>query len=473
MTHSKPGSYGEILNISIPLVISTGSWTLMHFTDRMFLSWFSEEALSASLPAGVANFALICFFMGTATYTGTFVAQYFGAGKFHKIGPIVWQGAFFAFFSGLLLLSMIPLADPLFRLIGHHGNIPALEASYFRILCCGVTFALLSGVFSSFFTGLGKTRVVMIVNIAASGFNIVLDYAWIFGKWGLPRWGLQGAAWATVISAVLSSVVFFILYLLPGNRKNFATASGFGFHGKLFKRLLRYGAPNGVQFFLDMSAFTLFVLLVGRLGRRELAGSIIAFNVNIFAFMPMVGFSIATGILVGQYLGKNRPDIASLCVKRIFILTITYMSVVILTYLFLPGIYVRLYGPRQNPNVMKEVRELAVVLLRFVAFYSFFDAVNLIFSSAIRGAGDTRFVMKVAVICSLFIVVIPSFLCCVVYRGSIYVAWGFFTLYIMTMAVIFFLRYRGGKWKGMRVIEMPVPELSPAPGSLSESEVLR
>jgi len=473
MGEIKPGSYKEIFTLSLPLVVSSGSWTIMHFTDRMFLSWYSEDALAASLPAGVTNFTFLCFFMGVATYTGTFVAQYFGAGQFDRIGRIVWQGVFFSLLSTLLLLPLIPLSRPLFRFIGHPGNIPELEAQYFRILCYGMGFSLLSSAFSTFFIGLGRTRVVMIVNLLIAVLNIVLDYAWIFGKWGFPRWGIRGAAWATSISAMIGALIMAALYLFPENQKRYATISGFGFDPKLFLRLLKFGLPSGLQFLLDMACFTLFVLMVGRLGKIELAATNIAFNINVFAFMPMIGFGIAIATLVGQYLGRNRPDIAALCVSRIFLITLIYMGAVSISYILFPNLYIRVYGTRENPALLAEIHRLARILLMFVAVYSFFDAMNMIYISALKGAGDTLFVMIVIVICSLFIVVIPTYICCVIYKGSIYLAWTFFSLYVIFVAFVFLMRYRGGKWKSMRVIETRVVELSSAPGALSESEVMR
>jgi MATE family, multidrug efflux pump len=468
-----PGSYREIIQMAFPLVVSTGSWTLMHFTDRMFLSWYSQDALAAALPAGITNFAFICFFMGTATYTSTFVAQYYGSKQYKMIGPIVWQGVFFALFAGLFLFILIPLSGPIFKLIGHPGIIPRLEAEYFRILCYGMLFNLLVSVFSSFFIGLGKTRIVMAVNLLAASMNILLDYAWIFGKWGLPRWGLSGAAWASVLSIFFSALIFIMLFFQKKYRRKYCTLSGFRFDRKLFTRLLKYGLPSGVQFFLDISAFTLFVLLVGRLGKLELTASNIALNINVLAFMPMIGFSIAVGALVGQYLGENRPDVAAKCVRRVFKMTIIYMTVVALSYVLLPDIYLRLYGSNEDQALMVEVKKMSRYLLIFVAVYSIFDSINLIYCSAIRGAGDTRFVMFVSLIFSILIVVIPSYICCVVYHASIYFAWSFFSFYIIFVSIIYVFRYRGGKWKKMRVIEMPVPEFGSSPGALSESEIMR
>ena len=133
----------------------------------------------------------------------------------------------------------------------------------------------------------------------------------------------------------------------------------------------------------------------------------------------------------------------------------------------------RLYGSKENPVLLEQIHRLAKILLIYVAVYSFFDAMNMIYISAVKGAGDTFFVMIVIVLGSLFIVVIPTYICCVIYKGSIYLAWTFFSLYVIVVALVFRHRYRGGKWKSMRVIEMQMPEIIPVPGALSESEIMR
>ena len=88
------GGYRQILLIAFPLILSTGSWSLQHFVDRMFLAWYSPAALAASTPAGILNYTLMSLFIGTAGYVSTFVAQYIGAGRDERIGPTVWQGLY-------------------------------------------------------------------------------------------------------------------------------------------------------------------------------------------------------------------------------------------------------------------------------------------------------------------------------------------------------------------------------------------
>lgn len=121
----------------LPLILSTGSWAVQHFVDRMFLTWYSPEAIAAAMPAGILNFTLMSFFIGTASYVSTFVAQYHGAGMRHRIGPVLWQGIYFSMLGGVLVLCLIPLAAPVFDLVGHDEAVRRNEIVYFQVLCLG------------------------------------------------------------------------------------------------------------------------------------------------------------------------------------------------------------------------------------------------------------------------------------------------------------------------------------------------
>ncbi|MDP6037534.1 MAG: MATE family efflux transporter, partial [Candidatus Latescibacteria bacterium] len=302
------GGYKDVLKIAGPLILSMGSWSILHFIDRMFLAWYSSEALAASMPASMLSFAFGSFFLGTAGYVNTFVAQYYGAKRFERVGAAVWQGIYFSAISGILMVFLVPLAEPMFVLAGHDSEVRALEVVYFRILITWIWAVFLMSTISTFFSGRGDTWTVMWVNVTAVLINIVLDYVWVFGYWGFPEWGIRGAAWATVVAEVFGCLVFFVLMLRKKFRVRYHTLNGWRFNWTLFKRLLRFGMPNGFQFMIEIFAFTLFILLVGRLGRVELAAATVTFNINTLAFVPMLGVGIAVSTLVGQYLGEDRPD---------------------------------------------------------------------------------------------------------------------------------------------------------------------
>ena len=460
---NSPGGYREVLVIAIPLILSTATWSIQHFVDRMFLTWYSPEAIAAAMPAGMLNFSMVSIFMGTAGYVTTFVAQYYGARQFHRIGPALWQGVYISLFGGLLILCAIPFAESFFSLVGHSPLVQQNEVAYFEILCLGGGAYAASYALSGFFSGRGKTWPVLWVNVATTVVNLVLDYALIFGHWGFPELGIRGAGIATVVAGVFSLLMFFALLCSGSNNDTFHTIKGWRLERDLFVRLLRYGFPSGVQFFLEMAGFTAFVLLVGRLGIASLAATNIAFNINTLAFMPMIGCGIAISVLVGQYLGGDKPDRAQSVVYSGFHLTLVYMLSIASAYVLVPDVFVAPFALRADPGEFSEIYGYSIVLLRFVAVYSVFDTMNIIFCSAIKGAGDTRYVMLVTVILSVFLFIIPVYLVVVVFELGLMVAWVFATIYITLLGVVFYLRFLGGKWKTMRVIEQrtEIPMIRP------------
>jgi len=447
------GGYREFLGIALPLILSTASWSIQHFTDRVFLTWHSTEALSAALPAGMANFTFISLFMGTAQYVNTFVAQYIGARRPERVGPAIWQGAYLALLSGLLALIPAALAAPLFEQIGHDAAIRAAETEYFRILCYGTGPQVASTAFSCFFSGRGQTWIVLAVNLVAITGNIVLDYGLIFGHWGLPEMGIAGAAWATNIGLVISALAFALIFSRRHYREKYATLRGWKPDLKLFSRLLRFGGPNGINFMLEIMAFTFFLLIVGRLGSIPLAATNLAFNINSLAFMPLIGCGIAVSTMVGQRLGRDLPAAAEYCTWTGLHLACIYMGAMALGYLVVPELFLSPFGLRADDAEFAEAYQIAVSLLRVVAIYCIFDAAYIIFTAALKGAGDTRFVMWISVALAWAIMVIPSLVTLKYFAGNLYLLWGFICAYICIAGITFYFRFRSGRWKSMRVIE--------------------
>jgi MATE family multidrug resistance protein len=456
--------------MAIPLILSTGAWSVQHFVDRMFLTWYSPTAIAASVPAGVLNFAIMSLFIGTAGYVNTFVAQYYGAGRRSRIGPSLWQGLYVSLIGGVVILPLALAAEPIFRFVGHEAAIQEQEAVYFRILCYGAFFPVASSALTGFFSGRGKNWPVMCINTAATSVNIVLDYALIFGRWGLPEMGIGGAALATVAAGIFSFAAYIVLICRPSLDRIYHTIRGWRLDISLLKRLIRFGLPSGVQFLLDVTGFTAFLLMVGRLGMEQLAATNIAFNINTLAFMPMIGFGIAISVLVGQYLGDNKPELAERSIYSGAHLTFFYMTLLAAAYVLVPDVFIAAFSAQADPVQFEPIRRISIVLLRFVALYTLFDTANIIFASAIKGAGDTRFVMVMIVAVSLGVLVIPSYIALILLKANIYVAWVIVSAYIIILGASFFFRFLTGKWKHMRVIERVPHALPPQYPEVPSSE---
>jgi MATE family multidrug resistance protein len=216
---------------------------------------------------------------------------------------------------------------------------------------------------------------------------------------------------------------------------------------------MKYGGPAGAQVFLEVLVFHVFVQLVGRLGEAQTGATTLTFRLNMVAFLPMIGLGQAVSILVGQRLGADRPDLAERSTYTGLKWVFGYMCAVAAVYLLFPGALVSLFEGSRDPGRFAAIAALVPSLLVCVAVYSLADSVNVTFSFALRGAGDTRFVSLLTFALAWPIMVIPTFLV-VRSGGNIYWAWGFATAYIIAMAGCFALRFRSGRWKMMRVIEV-------------------
>ena len=449
---SEEGGYREVLSIAVPLILSTGAWSVLLFVDRMFLAWYSSDAIAAAMPAGMASFAMLCLFIGTAAYVNTFVAQYYGAREETKIGAIVWQGIYLSFTSLLLIIPAYFFADELFALFDHAPELQSLQSIYFKTLMYSALFVVLNNTLSSFFSGLGKTLVVMWVSLFIMAINIFLDYVFIFGRFGMREMGIQGAAIATNIAVSSGCLLLVWLIFTKHYCQRFQLLSAWRFDWPLFNRLLYFGSPNGVRLFIDMTSFTAFLMFIGALGTQELAASNIAFNINALSFLPMLGLMIAVAVIVGQRLGDNKAALAEKATwSAIHIALLLFGSLAVL-YLLLPEIFIYPFTFNEGLSDFQGSIELITLLLKFIAFFGMFDAMFLVFLGALEGAGDTRFILKMSVLISAGLLVVPCYLYVKYFQAELVVLWWIITLHVVIYCVVFFFRFQHGAWRHMRVI---------------------
>lgn len=453
-TH-RPGGSRELLALAAPLIVSQSFMTVQVFVDTILLAWHDSREMAASFPAVMWFWLPFGLFMVTAGYTSTFVAQYTGAGRPQRVGPAVWQGVYFALFAGLAMLLLVPAAPYLIGLAGHEASLQALEVTYLQCLACAALPMLLMSAINGFFSGRGQTWTILGIEAFGTAVNVGLALVLIFGQFGFPEMGIAGAGWATVAGSWASALLALGLFLRQRYRKEFATGTGWRIEWPLFQRLMRYGGPAGTQVFLDVLVFNLFTQLVGQLGAASLGATTLTIRLNMIAFLPMMGLSQAVCILVGQRLGADRPDLAEKSTYTGLTWAFGYMSVIALIYLLFPHAIVVLFAGGPDPAEFAAIAAIVPGLLVCVAAYSLADALCLTFGFALRGAGDTWFVTMATFCLAWPIMVIPTYLV-VSYGGSVLWAWWFLTAHIFAMSLCFYLRFRSGKWKTMRVIEPQV-----------------
>lgn len=454
----EPGTMRELLHVSFPLVISAGSLSLMNVVDRVFIAKISVDALAATLPAAMLSWTTISLAYGIVGYTNAFASQYEGAGRKERVAASIWQGLFIALVSGIAMLPMMIYAPQIFATMGHSPHVQELEVVYFRWLCPVAIPTLLAAVLSAFFTARKRSAVIMWVNVAISLINAVGSYLLIFGIGSFKGFGIAGAAIGTVLAQSIGVVALAILMFRDGKREGYPFKQTFQFEWTLLWRMIRYGFPNGVQMFLDVGAFTLFVAFVGQLGAVEQAATNLAFTLNSLAFIPMIGMGTAIVTLVGHRIGEGRAELAVRTVWKAMFLAGGYMIAFAVLYLSLPDLILMPFMNSEEVDIFDQMRPTVVILLKYVALYTFFDAMAIVFGAAVRGAGDTTFSLVFSMLSGWLLMVVPSYLS-VRYGWGLHGCWIAVTVTVFVMGFGFLWRFMGGKWKTMQVIEKAPLEL--------------
>ncbi|MDA0322072.1 MAG: MATE family efflux transporter [Verrucomicrobia bacterium] len=444
------------MRIGAPLVLASAGHAFRLFIDRVMLARYSPEAIAASMPAGMLCFSLMAFFIGTTGYVNTFVAQYSGAGQRRETGSAVWQGLYIAAIGGIVMAIISLQSEAIFALMGHAPEVQAEEVPYFRVMSClGFPTIALSAL-NAFWSGRGRTRVVMAIELLCAGVNVALNAILIFGYAGIPEMGIVGAGIATSIASACGALLGAYLFLRPSNRSTYGTWPLRTFNPDLFRRVIRFGLPNGVQLGLELLAFMVFVAVLGRQGSSELEAANIAFSLNAMAFLPMLGLGVAVSVIVGQSVGAGNIPVAQRAVRSGFIMAVLCDLVIGSAFLLAPDAIISVFA-RAGDAAQAATLKMAKHCLFFVTAYLLFDAVYLVYSHAIKGAGDTRYALCAGILVSWGTLALPTW---IAVRGgaSFWTLWAILVVHVFIAAAVFATRYFGGKWQGMRVIEEWGPE---------------
>ena len=454
-SHS-PGGVSELLVIALPMVVSQACETMMMFVDRLFLSQLGPQYMSAAMGGGLTCFMFTTFFMELIGYTNALVAQNLGAGRKSRCTVAASQAFIVAILAYPIVLACMPLGEIMFRATGIAPAQLGPQLEYFRILMLGAGLGLLRNAMSSFFSGVGRTRPVMVSAAVAMVVNIFMNYVLIFGKLGFPALGIKGAAIGTLCGSFAALAVLMVVYVRRVYRVEYGVLKSLRFDRELMRKLWRFGSPSGVEFFLNMLAFSLVVLSFHSYGVSVAAAVTITFNWDMVSFIPLIGVGIGVTSLVGRYMGAGKPDTAHRVTMSGLKLAAIYSVLGFTAFCLFPEPLVSVFRPDEGGEAFADVIPLAVFMVRLVAVYVFADAVALVFGSALRGAGDTFWTMVISV-SGHWALALGAMVLIRVLKVSPRTAWGTIVVLVIGLGLAFYLRYRSGRWRTLRVVEPPPP----------------
>ncbi len=220
----------------------------------------------------------------------------------------------------------------------------------------------------------------------------------------------------------------------------------------MLRRFLRFGSPAGLQLLTEGACFSIILLQVGRLGELQTAATALALGVNMLVFVPMIGLGIGVGVLVGQRLTEGSIALARRAVTCGIAITVLYTSLFAFGLLLAPDLAVSIYAWGTPDERFEQVRPMLMPLLKIIALYCVLDGLQIVFVGAIKGAGDTLFVLLATVSISAIVLCLGMLMEAM--RGnSLLLWWYMIAVWVASMGIVFALRYFSGAWTSKRVID--------------------
>ena len=448
-------SLRAILSLAWPVVLARSAQAVIGFADAVMISPLGEDAVAAVTTGSINVFMATVFPIGLIFIVQSFAAQLSARGDFAATRRYAYYGLSVAAATMIFGLVSLPALGAILDLFAYSDGVRAYMVDYLSIRLLGLGVLVGVEVLGNWYGGLGLTRLHMAAGILSMIVNVGLNAVLIEGRLGFAAMGVAGAAWASVIA----STVGFALVALW-----FARGWGIGqrvFAGapqlSEFVRMLRFGIPSGLNFFLEFAAVALFInVVIAGLGTSALAAMMVVFNVNSVSFMPAFGLSTAGAIIVGQAIGAERKDQVVGIVVRTLAVAVVWQVAVGLSYLLAPRQVIGLFAP---PEGGEDLIAIGTTMLVLSAAWQLFDAITIVMSEVLRAAGDTAWSMW-ARVTTAWAVFIPAAFYFVVYRnGGATASIGCIILYLAVLAAILSLRFRTGAWRQIDltgVDEIPV-----------------
>lgn len=429
-----------------PVILSRATQSVVGFTDALMVAPLGESALAATTTGAFDTFVLILFPMGTVFILQSFAAQLRGRGDLEAVRRYARYGLMVALSAGLVSVAMIPLVPRIVAMLGYEPAVAHDMAAYVAVRLLSVGAAIGIEAIGNWFGGLGNTRIAMIAGMVTMVANIAGNALLIQPRFGLPGYGVVGSAVASTVATYLGFATALVAY-----RRSRDASSDVGpfMRWDEFVRVLRFGAPNGMNWLMEFAAFAIFVnVVVGGLGTTALAAMNVVLQVNSVAFMPAFGLSSAGAILVGEAIGAGDLDVVPRIVRITTITASIWMTAMGLVYLVVPELILGWFATSDADPI----RAVGASMLAMSIGWQLFDAIGISLGESLRAAGDTTFCMIVRVLLA-WVLFVPVSLYVVRdlgmgTRGAMFAITG----YLAALALVLSLRFLSGRWRSIELV---------------------
>lgn len=384
-----------MLKLAGPIVIANISFTIMQFVDTRMVAELGTNELAAILPAGLLSFIPGSFGLGVIRTVNTFVSQSLGRGDKKACSNYCWQIIYMGLAYSVVCVAILwPAAPWIFKAIGQPTEIIHLEVTYLRIILYAQFLLVFAWSSSQFFVGIHRPIITMYSMLIGQVINIAANYILIFGKFGFPAMGIAGAGWGTFIGVAVGAMINMFRFLTGDVNRTFNSRRSLTIDFRKMFDIVKVGFPSGFGLMINISFWSLILFgLVGKFGKESLAATGAVWSCIRISFMPIIGIGTALTAAVGKSIGQAKKELAikqtNICLK----IALLYMGFIGLCFFLFRTPIMKFWAPHDY-----EVIKIGTALLICAAVFQIFDAVLIIHSDALRGAGDTMWIALIEAI---------------------------------------------------------------------------
>lgn len=435
----------SILRIGFPIMFGLLVEFIVVLCDGAFLSRYSDTSFNG---AGIGGMLYISFFMlglGLSSGAQIVIARRVGESRFSEVGTVFRHISLLLLASaGIIFLIYRFVTPSLLTEVLHSQSIAQAVIDFIHFRSWGFLSAFGYLTLVALFTGIGQTRVLILFAITTAGVNVVLDYGLIYGHWGLPEMGIQGAALASFAAETTSFVVALSYSLLQPALGPYQLWNKIRFQWTTILDLLRVSIPLVGQHFLSFAGWFVFFALIEQRGELNFQASNVIRHVYLLLFIPILGFSAVTQTYVSNLLGAGKVELIGPTVKRIIAMSLVGTLILILGLLAFPKVFLGILSESD------QVTLLAIRILWMVSPALILFSITFILFAVISGSGSTREALLIeSSVMALYI--LCAFLLTIVWPQPIEIIWASEYVYFGLLGIFSWLYLRRGTWKKKEV----------------------